>query len=100
MTKWSEPVTYASQQQIDHSTSSVKYPELANPSLLVAAREIYSSYQKIHSENPRRPIGVAINQETYRGQLVFRDRPVLLPHECFIPFEQLEATELNSVGSL
>lgn len=88
-------MTYASQQQIDNSTSSVKYPELSNPSLLVAAREIYSSYQKIHSENPRRPTGVVIHQETHRGQLVFRGKPVLLPHECFVPFEQIEATELS-----
>lgn len=83
-------------QQLDPLTSSVNYPpELFNPSLLVAARKIYSSYQKTHSDNPRRPTGVAIHQGTCRGQLVFRGKPILLPYECFVPFEQIEATESN-----
>jgi hypothetical protein len=94
MTKWSEPVTYVS-QQIDHSTSSTKYPETFDPSLLVAAQKIYSSYRKTHSENFRPPVGVVIHQETCRGQLVFRENPVLLPHERFVPFEQIEFTESN-----
>jgi hypothetical protein len=39
----------------------------------------------------KRPCGVAINRDTYRGQLIFRENPILLPRESFIPLKQLEA---------
>ena len=39
----------------------------------------------------KRPFGVAIDKDTYRGQLVFREKPILLPGECFVNINQLEA---------
>ncbi|WP_410223362.1 hypothetical protein [Limnospira platensis] len=38
----------------------------------------------------RRPSGVAINSRSYRSLLLFSPKPILLPGECFIPFEQIE----------
>jgi hypothetical protein len=36
-------------------------------------------------------MGVAIDRFTYRGKLIFRAKPILLPQECFVPLSQLEA---------
>lgn len=93
-------MTYVSPQQTNDltnsPTSSVKYTEPFSPSLLMAAREIYGNYCRTHSKKSRRPvIGVAIHRETGRGQLVFQEKPVLLPSECFVPLERIESVELN-----
>jgi hypothetical protein len=61
-------------------------------SVLQAAREIYNSYCHSHAE-PQRPLGVAIDCQTYRGHLIFTGKPVLLPQECFIPLNQIETLE-------
>lgn len=62
---------------------------LSPASMLASAREVYRSYSSIHVD-AQQPIGVAINQNTCRGQLIFSERPILLPHECFISVEELE----------
>jgi hypothetical protein len=64
---------------------------LLDPKLLKAARKIYLTYRNLHSQMTKRPSGVAINRDTHRGQLIFRDRPILLPGECFIQLNQLES---------
>ncbi len=63
---------------------------LLNPELLKAARHIYRTFYEVHPEVMQRPIGVAIGRANHRGKLVFRDKPVLLPQECFVPFSQIE----------
>ena len=63
---------------------------LLDPALLKAARHIYRTFYEVHPEVVQRPIGVAIGRANHRGKLVFGDKPVLLPQECFVPFSQIE----------
>lgn len=63
---------------------------LLDPELIKAARHIYRTFYEVHPEIVQRPIGVAIGRLNHRGKLVFGDKPVLLPQECFIPFSQIE----------
>ncbi len=63
---------------------------LLNPELIKAARHIYRIFYEVHPEVVQRPIGVAIGRMNRRGKLVFGDKPVLLPQECFVPFSQIE----------
>ncbi len=63
---------------------------LLNPALIKAARQIYRVFYEVHPEVMQRPIGVAIGRLNHRGKLVFGDKPVLLPQECFVPFNQIE----------
>ncbi|WP_169611699.1 hypothetical protein [Nodosilinea sp. P-1105] len=65
-------------------------PALLNPALLKSARQIYRTYYEVHPEDIQRPIGIAISTKTHRGKLIFGDKPVLLPTECFIPLSQIE----------
>lgn len=57
--------------------------------ILQAAQSIYQSYYQTHSDAAMAPLGVVVDQKTLRGQLIFTGQPILLPHECFIPTEQL-----------
>lgn len=72
-------------------TESVDFSALLDSSLLQAARQIYRDYYEVHPDQVQRPIGVAIDRFTLRGQLVFRRKPILLPQECFVPLNQIEA---------
>jgi hypothetical protein len=63
-------------------------PILFTPTILSAARSIYQAYVETHGDQ-QRPYGVAIDRYTFRGQLIFAEQPVLLPHECFVPLERL-----------
>ncbi|MEL7350653.1 MAG: hypothetical protein AAF171_11690 [Cyanobacteria bacterium P01_A01_bin.116] len=63
---------------------------LMDPELIKAARNIYRTFYEVHPEVMQRPIGVAMGRLTHRGKLVFGDKPVLLPQECFVPFSQIE----------
>lgn len=62
-----------------------------DPALVKAARKIYRTYCNLNSQLNRKPFGVAIDRDSYRGQLVFKNKPILLPKECFIPIDQIEA---------
>lgn len=64
-----------------------------DPALLRTAKEIYSLYCNVHPDRTRRkhPIGVAIHKPSHRGKLIFSSYPILLPDECFIPIQQIEA---------
>ncbi|MBW4637661.1 MAG: hypothetical protein KME05_05385 [Gloeocapsa sp. UFS-A4-WI-NPMV-4B04] len=64
---------------------------MTDPTLLKAARQIYRTYCEVHTKIIKRPTGVAINQLTYRGKLLFSSKPILLPQECFIPLSQIES---------
>jgi hypothetical protein len=70
---------------------SVDFSAMLDSSLLQAARQIYRDYYEVHTEQVQRPIGVAIDRFTHRGQLIFGRKPILLPQECFVPFNQIEA---------
>lgn len=85
-------MTYVSRQPVDHPDPAQDPTPPLNTSVLSAARKIYSSYCQTHSE-PHQPVGVAVDRDTYRGHLIFNGKPILLPHECFVPFSQIEATE-------
>jgi hypothetical protein len=66
------------------------FPPMLDPALLKSARQIYRTYYEVHPEDLQRPIGIAISTKTHRGKLIFGDKPVLLPNECFIPLNQIE----------
>jgi hypothetical protein len=82
-------VVYLSEreQTIDY----VNIPVLLDPELLRAARRIYRTYSEVHPKRTQRPIGVAIDRYSYRGYLIFNDKPILLYREDFVPLNQLES---------
>ncbi|WP_404786694.1 hypothetical protein [Altericista sp. CCNU0014] len=59
------------------------------PGILRAARNIYQAYADTHGSK-QVPLGVALDRYTLRGQLIFTGRPILLPHECFVPMQNIE----------
>jgi hypothetical protein len=93
-------VVYAAQQNIGRQIleggrspgriDPLDLSALLDPSLLQSARQIYRTYYEVHPDQVQRPIGVAIDRFTHRGQLIFTRKPVLLPQECFIPLSQIE----------
>lgn len=64
-------------------------PQILDPTMLRAAREIYETYCKFHVTLESPPLGVAIDKKTYHGQLIFSKQPILLPWENFIPIHQI-----------
>lgn len=57
--------------------------------MLASARATYQAYCQIHVD-AQSPIGVAMDRNTGRGQLIFSEQPILLPHECFISVDDME----------
>lgn len=77
--------------KLDNQTSQTKLPVLLDPAVLRAARRIYRIYSDAHAKrNDKRPIGVVVDPNTYRGQVIVNKKPILLPLECFVPLNQLE----------
>lgn len=62
-----------------------------DPILIKAARNIYRNYYSLSIPPDNQPMGIVINRDSHRGQLVFRRKPILLPRECFIPLKQIES---------
>ncbi|MEL6493896.1 MAG: hypothetical protein AAFQ41_02070 [Cyanobacteria bacterium J06623_7] len=62
-----------------------------DPSLIKAARNIYRGYCNLNVPTEQKPRGIVINRDSHRGQLSFNLKPILLPRECFIPIQQIEA---------
>ena len=62
-----------------------------DPILIKAARNIYRNYYSLSIPSSEEPMGIVINRDSHRGQLVFKQKPVLLPRECFIPLKQIES---------
>ena len=81
----------AYQQWPENTRNTIPTSGLLDPYVLRAARSLYLAYMQVHSDEMKRPNGVAISPHHYRGQLIFGRRPILLPGECFIPFEQIES---------
>ena len=87
-------VTYASMGQnraVNQTSAAPNSTMFFDPTLIKAARKIYRTYCNLNSQINRKPLGVAIDRESYKGQLVFREKPILLPGECFIHINQIEA---------
>lgn len=68
-----------------------EFSHLWNLELIQAAQKIYYTYYKLHGENDKSPIGVAIDPNTHRGQVLFTKIPILLPREHFIPLDIIES---------
>ena len=62
-----------------------------DPMLIKAARNIYRNYYSLSIPSTEPPMGIVINRDNHRGQLVFKRKPILLPRECFIPLKQIES---------
>ena len=58
-----------------------------DPRVLRIAHKLYQMYFEVHPEPERIPTGVVVNLNTYQGYLLFRDTPILLPNEEFIPID-------------
>lgn len=69
----------------------VDYRTAIDPSLLRAAKHIYRAYFESRPDYPYRPSGVVVDRYSYRGKVMFRGKPALLPQEVFVPFEQIES---------
>ncbi|MDJ0530950.1 MAG: hypothetical protein QNJ70_00420 [Xenococcaceae cyanobacterium MO_207.B15] len=63
----------------------------SDPTIIQAARRIYRTYRYINTKRTKQPLGVAIDKDSLRGHLIFRERPILLPGECFIRLNEIEA---------
>ena len=61
-----------------------------DPTVIQAARKVYAAYLNIYSKFNKQPFGVVMNKETFKGQLIFRNHPILLPGEYFIPIHHIE----------
>lgn len=84
-------MVYTSQQRQENRINRIEVPVLLDPALLRAARQIYRTYAEVHANRMQRPTGVAIHKLTHRGKLIFLDKAILLPQECFVPFSQIES---------
>jgi hypothetical protein len=84
-------VVYLSTNQLHNRDDRTDLSALLDPRLIQAARQIYQTYYEVHPDRSARPIGVAIDRHSYRGQLIFGNKPVLLPRECFVPLQQIES---------
>ncbi len=87
---------FESFDQFDHPDTGIQMsyattPPEQDPSLIQAARMIYETYYTVHPEVTDLPLGVAIDRISYRGKLIFKQKPALLPKECFIPFSSIDA---------
>ncbi|MCU0565884.1 MAG: hypothetical protein MUF49_04735 [Oculatellaceae cyanobacterium Prado106] len=67
------------------------FSALLDPTILQTARQLYRTYYEVHPEETQQPLGVAIDRNTHRGKLIFTNKPVLLPRECFVPLNQIES---------
>ncbi|NEQ84025.1 hypothetical protein BJP37_25375 [Moorena bouillonii PNG] len=83
-------MVYTSQQTQENYQTRLELPKLLDPTVLKAAKHIYRVYYEVHPYLDEQPSGVAIDRYTLRGKLIFSDRPILLPTECFVPLSQLE----------
>ena len=69
----------------------IELTHLIELKLLKTARQIYRDYCEGRPNMVERPTGVVINQLTYRGQVVFSNKPIRLPQEYFIQRDQLDS---------
>lgn len=89
-------VIYVTQPAEQGNDSFELEPIALSPVIVRAARSIYQAYIDTHG-NRQRPLGVALDRYTYRGQLIFASQPILLPHECFVPIQEIEMLDLDAL---
>ncbi|WP_299485900.1 hypothetical protein [Acaryochloris sp. IP29b_bin.137] len=77
----------------DPNRQSESAPLPSREALLASAREAYDAYCQIHTDL-QPPTGVAMDRNTGRGQLIFSEQPILLPHECFIAADQIQIEDV------
>jgi hypothetical protein len=87
-------------EAIDNQIQQPSYTSILKPAIIRAARQIYQTYCRLHSELTKEPIGVAVNPKTHRGQLLFTEKPVLLPGECFVPMNELDSEIYENVNQI
>lgn len=75
--------------KVDNEMATDDFTTYLDPTLIQSARQIYETYFAVHPDIER-PLGVAINRITHRGKIIFSGKPILLPQECFVPFELIE----------
>ena len=78
-------------EPVEVGVSDVEGSVYLDPAVVQAARLIYETYYEVHPELTEPPLGVAINRLTRRGKLIFSGKPILLPQECFVPFNVIAA---------
>lgn len=83
-------------QELNPTPETQNLTPLFDPYLLRVAQHIYQKCYEIHPTKAEQMEGVAIDRETHRGQLIFKEKPILLPWETFIPSEELDADEVES----
>jgi len=78
-------------EQSDSMSTYQTSPWMVDPyiDLVNAARYIYQRCYEIYPEKAEQMQGIVIDRGTYRGQLIFKEKPILLPWESFIPSEEL-----------
>jgi hypothetical protein len=86
-----DALNYSDDGETGIQMSYATIPPEQDPSLIQAARNIYEVYYTVHPEVTELPLGVAIDRTSYRGKLIFKQKPALLPKECFIPFSSIDA---------
>lgn len=91
-------MTYVLQPPNDSAMPDSNAPGL-DTSLVQVARQVYANYCQAHID-PLQPAGVAVGRDSHRGQIIFNLRPVLLPDEDFVPFDQLEPSENEMAESI
>jgi hypothetical protein len=83
-------VIYVAPEPTDQGSNAFDLEPIAlTQTILSAAQNIYRVYVETHGMQ-QRPHGVAIDRYTYRGQIIFSEQPILLPHECFVPIDRIE----------
>lgn len=87
-------MTYATTSPNRSAKIEVDATMFFDPTLIKAARKIYQTYCNFHDRLQTKPLGVIIDCETYKGQLTFRQRPILLPGERFIRMDLIETETL------
>lgn len=84
-------MSYAATEPKNRSENTKVNPNMfLDPTLIKAARKIYQNYSSF-SHIEKKPLGVIVNSETYKGQLTFRQKPILLPRERFVGMDLIEA---------
>ncbi|NES81138.1 MAG: hypothetical protein F6K10_06865 [Moorea sp. SIO2B7] len=83
-------MVYLSEEQDDYKDQE-NVPVLIAPEILRIARQIYRTYYEINNQRTKQPIGIVVDRYTFRGHLIFSNKPVLLPWEYFVPLSQIES---------
>ena len=82
-------MTYATSNRDRSTKVRVDATMFLDPTLIKAARKVYQGYCSF-SQLDKKPLGVVIDCKTYKGQLTFREKPILLPRERFIGMDLIE----------